>query len=337
MFVLSPNQVQRFYRGGAEIARFRALEIAGDGPEDWVASTTTVAGEQQAGLTRLPDGRLLADAIDQDPAWFLGPAHIAAYGTDSSLLVKLLDAGERLPVHCHPDRAYSQAHLGCVHGKTEAWIVLAADGDDPCVYLGFAEAVPAGVLAGWVADQDVAALVGSLHKLPVAPGDSILVPAGTPHAIGPGVFVAELQEPTDLSILLEWQGFVEDGVQDGTLGLGYDRVLEAVDRTPWDAQRLAAVRRSAPGQADGSGVTRLLPAAADPFFQADWLRAGDGLQLDAGYAVWIVASGRGALHTRQSGPLELRPGMTVLVGYGDGPARLTGAVEVIRCRPPAAN
>jgi mannose-6-phosphate isomerase len=336
LFVLSPNQVQRFYRGGAEIARFRALEVAGDGPEDWVASTTTVAGEQQAGLTRLPDGRLLADAINQDPMWFLGPGHVAAYGTDSSLLVKLLDAGERLPVHCHPDRAYSRAHLGCAHGKTEAWIVLAADGADPCVFLGFADAVPAEVLAGWVARQDVAALVGSLHKLPVAPGDSILVPAGTPHAIGPGVFVAELQEPTDLSILLEWQGFVEDGAQDGTLGLGYDRVLGAVDRTPWDTQRLAAVRRSAASRGNGSGVTRLLPAAADSFFQADWLRPGDGLQLDAGYAVWIVASGQGTLHTEPGGTLELRPGMTVLVAYGDGPARLTGAVEVIRCCPPAA-
>jgi len=335
LFVLSPNQVQRFYRGGAKIARFRALDVAGDGPEDWVASTTTVAGEPQAGLTRLPDGRLLADAIDQDPAWFLGPAHLAAYGADSSLLVKLLDAGERLPVHCHPGRAYSRAHLGCAHGKTEAWIVLAADGADPCVYLGFAEAVPAGVLAGWVAQQDVAALLGSLHKLPVAPGDSVLVPAGTPHAIGPGVFLTELQEPTDLSILLEWQGFVGDGAQDGTLGLGYDRVLGAVDRTPWDTQRLAAMRRSAAATGAGSSVTALLPSAADSFFRADWLRPGDGLRLDAGYAVWIVAGGRGTLRTEHGGALELHQGMTVLVAYGDGPASLTGAAEVIRCRPPA--
>jgi len=341
LFVLSPNQVHRFYQGGAQIARFRALEVAGDGPEDWVASTTTVADEPQAGLTRLPDGRLLADAIDQDPTWFLGPGHVAAYGTDSGLLVKLLDAGERLPVHCHPDRAYSRANLGCVHGKTEAWIVLAAGGADPCVYLGFAAPVPAGVLAGWVARQDAAALLGSLHKLPVVPGDSILVPAGTPHAIGPGVFVAELQEPTDLSILLEWRGFVDDGAQAGTLGLGFDRALGAVDRTPWDAGRLAAVRRGAqPGggaQPDGGGVTRLLPPAADSFFRADRLRPDRGLslQLDAGYAVWVVASGRGVLHTVRGGSLELSPGMTVLVAYGDGPARLTGPVEVIRCQPPA--
>src|SRR4029077_13510624 len=86
LFVLSPNQVQRFYRGGAKIARVRALDEAGGGPAHSVASTATVAGEPQAGLTRLPDGRLLADAIDQDPAWFLGPAHLAASGADRRLL-----------------------------------------------------------------------------------------------------------------------------------------------------------------------------------------------------------------------------------------------------------
>jgi mannose-6-phosphate isomerase len=337
LFVLGPNQIRRFYQGGAAIARFRGQGAAADGPEDWVASTTTVAGEQQAGLSLLPDGRQLAEAIRQDPEWFLGPGHVAAYGMDSCLLVKLLDAGQRLPVHCHPDRGYSAAHLGCAHGKTEAWLVLAAEGSDPCVYLGFRDEVPAGQLAGWVAGQDVPALLGALHPIPVAPGDSILVPAGTPHAIGAGVFVAELQEPTDLSILLEWQGFVADGAEDGTLGLGYDQALAAVDRTSWDAGRLAGVRRRA-AEPSAGGVTRLLPAAADPFFQADLLRPdAGGLRLAAAYAVWIVTGGQGTASTEHGGALDLRPGQTVLVPYGDGAAQVRGDLEIIRCRPPASS
>ena len=194
---------------------------------------TTAFGEQRAGLSSLPYGRMLADAIAESPEWFLGAEHVAAYGTDTGLLVKLLDAGQRLPVHCHPDQAYSRAHLGCAHGKTEAWIVLTTSAEDACVYLGFRDDIPAGVLAGWVASQDVPALVGALHRVPVGPGDSVLVPAGTPHAIGPGVFLAELQEPTDLSILLEWHGFLDDGTEAGSLGLGYPAVLAAVDRSGW--------------------------------------------------------------------------------------------------------
>ena len=145
MFVLGPNQLQRFYQGGAEIAGFRGAGTAADGPEDWVASTTTAFGEEQAGLSRLPDGRLLADAVGQQPEWFLGPEHVAAYGADTGLLVKLLDAGQRLPVHCHPDRAYSRANLSCPHGKTEAWIVLRTGSADACVYLGFRDDIPASV------------------------------------------------------------------------------------------------------------------------------------------------------------------------------------------------
>jgi mannose-6-phosphate isomerase len=335
LFVLGPHQIQRFYRGGSAIASFRGLDVAGDGPEDWIASTTTVFGEPALGLTRLPDGRLLADAVEQDPEWFLGPEHLAAYGADTCLLVKLLDAGERLPVHCHPDRAYGLAHLDCPHGKTEAWVVIGVSGADPRVYLGFREPVPAEVLAGWVARQDVTSLVESLHQVPVQPGDSILVPAGTPHAIGAGVFVVELQEPTDLSVLLEWQGFVEDGARQGSLGLGYQQALDSVDRSAWPADRLAAVRRSEESPGSAADVARLFPPAADPFFRAERLRPRGRLDVRPGYAVWIVTDGRGTLRTQHGGDLELRRGMTVLVPHADGPARLSGDLEVVRCLPPS--
>jgi mannose-6-phosphate isomerase len=227
--VLGPNQPQRFYRGGEKIAAFRAdgrpqtgpggelltpvrsLDPPGPGrdrdhrPEDWVGSATTVFGSQTHGLTRLPDGRLLRDAIDADPEGYLGPGHVQRYGSSPALLVKLLDAGERLPVHCHPDDVFARRHLASPWGKTEAWIVIdAAPGS--AVHLGFSEAVPDETLAGWVAGQDPA-LLRALNRVAVRPGNAILVPAGLPHAISAGVFVVELQEPTDLSVLLEWDAF----------------------------------------------------------------------------------------------------------------------------------
>jgi mannose-6-phosphate isomerase len=162
----------------------------------------------------------------------------------------------------------------------------------------------------------------------------VLVPAGTPHAIGPGVFLAELQEPTDLSILLEWRGFLDDATEAGSLGLGYQQVLAAVDRTGWSQQRLAGMcRRPADATAD-RGISRLLPPAADPFFRAELLQPAADLDVPAGYAVWIVARGEGALVTEQGGTLPLRRGMTVLVPYADGVARLSGDIQVIRCLPP---
>ena len=174
-------------------------------PEDWVASVTTRWQEASSGLSRLPDGRLLRDAIAADPEAYLGPEHVAAYGSDPGLLVKLLDSAERLIVHCHPNREFARAHLGCAHGKTEAWLVVEAE-PRAQVYLGFQRPVGLEELGTWVAEQRLEQMLAALHVLPVQTGSVVLVPAGVPHAIGPGILVVELQEPTDFTIALERRG-----------------------------------------------------------------------------------------------------------------------------------
>ena len=126
--LLPPNGVPRFYRGGPAITALRGVRFEGDRvPEEWIGSTASVFGEGELGLSRLPDGTLLRDAIRAAPEDYLGPAHVARFGPDPALLVKLLDAGERLPVHVHPDGAFAGEHLGTRFGKTEAWIVVGAD------------------------------------------------------------------------------------------------------------------------------------------------------------------------------------------------------------------
>ena len=64
-------------------------------------------------------------------------------------------------------------------------------------------------------------MLAALHELPVTAGDALLIPAGTLHAIGAGILLLELQEPTDFSVLVEWRRF---GVNSGAehLGLGWD-------------------------------------------------------------------------------------------------------------------
>jgi len=331
--VLGPNQPQRFYRGGARIAAFRGLarpELAPAAhvPEDWVGSATAIFGTAEDGMTRLPDGRLLRDAIDNDPEGYLGAGHVRQHGTSPALLVKLLDAGERLPVHCHPSDGFARRHLASAWGKTEAWIVVdAAPGSE--VYVGFTETVSPGKLAGWVADQDPA-MLAALNRMAVAPGDAILIPAGLPHAIGEGVFLVELQEPTDLSVLLEWESFPIDGRTDGHLGLGYDLALDCVDRSPWDAGQLAALR----GVAGHSPVASVFPGAADPYFAAQRIRPSGGVvALDPGFAILVVLSGTGVLRS-DAGSLDLSGGMTILMPYAAGQSEITGDCELIRCLPP---
>ena len=74
VFSLPANQPETFYRGAGRIAAFRSGPALADRPEDWVASTTTRFGLAPSGLSALPDGRLLADAIVGRPGrWWLGP------------------------------------------------------------------------------------------------------------------------------------------------------------------------------------------------------------------------------------------------------------------------
>jgi mannose-6-phosphate isomerase len=332
---LAANRFPRFYRGGSAIDELRGTAPGAGGaflPEDWVGSTTTAFGSAGDGLTRLEDGRTLRQAVAADPEGWLGPGHAQAYGDSPALLVKLLHAGERLPVHCHPDRAFARRHLDCPWGKTEAWVITATEGPEPVVHLGFREPMDPGRLAELVDAQQVEALLAALNAVPVAPGDTVLVPAGLPHAIGQGVLLVELQEPTDLSVLLEWEGFAVDGRRDGHLGLGFELALGCVDRSGWGADRLARLR-SGRGP-DRPGVERLFPAEADPFFRAERLAPDPAAALEAAFSILVVTAGSGRLAVA-GGALELGRGDTVLVPHGAGPGTVEGRLAAVRCLPPA--
>lgn len=328
--VLAPNQIKRFYRGGARIEALRGASLSDGGPEDWVGSTTTVFGTDDLGLSRLPDGRLLRDAVQADPALFLGAEHVRRWEANPALLVKLLDAGERLAVHFHPGRAFARDVLGLGFGKTEAWVIVAAD-PGAVVHLGLKQELDPATLMRWVRDQDAAAMLSALHELPALAGQVLFVPAGTLHAIGAGILMVELQEPTDLSITLESERF---GIEDGTehLGLGWERALAAVDRERASLDELVV---SDGTHALPSPVAELLPLAAEPYFRAQRVVvAGDPVALEPSFAILIVLEGQLTVFDARQQGLEIARGAAALVPFGAGETTLTGQGTVIRCLTP---
>ena len=323
---LDANQPpERFYRGGVKIDRFRGTAKGPDfRPEDWVGSTTTLAGEKRLGLSRLRDGRLLAEAIVADPVTWLGPEHVTAFGSSSMLLVKLLDAGQRLPVHAHPDDAFSSAHLHRPFGKAEAWYII----DGGSVHLGLRNDVDRHTLAQLVAWQDTTALVGLLHEREVEPGDVVYVPPGELHAVGRGVFLLELQQPEDLSILLEWHGFALDGERDGHLGLGLELALQAVTtrgRSTEDVDRWIAPAR------EGDSI---LPSESEKFFRLERHVVEGRSALAPGFAVIVVEDGDLKLSTADGESIRAPRGTTLVAPHGAGAITAAGAGTILICRPP---
>ncbi|MEM7457197.1 MAG: class I mannose-6-phosphate isomerase [Planctomycetota bacterium] len=212
---LKPNYAWRSYQGGAQLRAFRNEPAGSDDhfPEDWLASTSRARnGENQQradeGVSRLKiDGHevSLSDLISAEPDWFWGqqtpPVNEAG---QIGVLIKLLDSGVRLHLQAHPDRQYVEKRFSGNAGKTECWYILSTREEDAYVYLGFQRPPTVEQWARMVEDQDLEGMRACFDKIPVKPGDCLMVPSGTPHAIGEGIFMIELQEPTDWVVRCEF-------------------------------------------------------------------------------------------------------------------------------------
>lgn len=332
--LLPPNQPPaRPYRGGAGIARFRHIAQTSDYvPEDFVGSITEVHGGGGVGLTILEDGRPLRDAIAADPVGFLGEEHAGKHGADTLLLVKLLNTAERLFVHFHPDDASARALLREPHGKTEAWAVVeVADGIDGYASVGFTRDVSSVETQQWFDGQDVPDMLGAMHRVPLLAGSTLLVPGGVPHAIGPGITLVELQQPADLSILLEYRGFAGLDAESALLGLSLESAMSALDRGAWSPEDVAAL--ASPPRVDDSEREWLFPEAAETFFRAERIVAGNGRTLEQSFSILVITAGMGAVEY-DGGSLSVRDGDTVLIPFGARDVRLSGRLEAIRALPP---
>jgi mannose-6-phosphate isomerase len=154
----------------------------------------------------------LAELAAERPEELLGPgparaaaAAAAEAGTAAPvafpLLVKLLESRAWLSVQVHPDDAHARRHEGQPFGKAEVWYLLDAE---PGAQVLHGLAAPASVeelRAAVAADR----LPELLERVPVTAGGIVYNPPGTIHAIGPGVFLYELQQAADLTYrLYDW-------------------------------------------------------------------------------------------------------------------------------------
>jgi mannose-6-phosphate isomerase len=213
-------------------------------------------------------------------------------------------------------------------------LVLGRDADaDGAVYLGWSQDIDPLELDQRRDAQDGDWMLTRMNRVRVSRGDSILVPAGTAHAIGAGVFVAEAQEPTDFSILLEWS--ITTSTRDEShLGLGFDVVMPAVSTRRMSPTEVAALSLRSDLDARGDHLRSLLVARADPFFRMSLAApARRPVRVDAGFAVALVLRGGGTAHG--VGTIALEAGCLYAVPHGFGDWAIDGEVSVMLGRPGA--
>lgn len=124
------------------------------------------------------------------------------------LLVKFLDANDRLSVQVHPTDAEARAVDPSENGKTEAWVIIDA-APDSRVFVGLKPGVTAQTLRTAI---DAGSLEDCLHSFQVTAGDCVFIPAGTVHAISEGILLAEVQQTSDMTFRLhDWGRVGTDG------------------------------------------------------------------------------------------------------------------------------
>ena len=203
---------------------------------------------------------------------------------DPGLLLKLLFTSEPLSIQVHPDDAFARS-VGLSNGKTEAWYILSAT-PDARVALGLKRRLTSPELRAAIKDGSIAALA---QWRSVAKGDIIFVPAGTIHAIGAGIVLAEIQQHSDATFRLFDYGRQRQ--------LHEDSAVAVADAGPVQAQavprRLTAAR------------TALI---ASPHFVLERidLPANSNWSLDAKRETWILVI-EGVHESAPSAPRSAMP------------------------------
>lgn len=247
-------------------------------------------------------GRTLRQLCQEHGAELVGAGYD---GGDFPLLVKLIDANDRLSVQVHPDDELA-VKLGVGRrGKTECWLMVADGGE---LYVGTRPgctraAFEAALKAGRVAEE--------LNRIVARDGDFFFLPARTVHALGTGSLIYEVQQTCDTTFRVDdW----------GRVGLdGKPRQLhvrESLDTIDFNATGGAGAAKAPEVQHPAGGTVRRLVTCR--YFQVEERRAeatrGGG---DGRCSIVVCLGGHGRLATA-AGAVELEPMQTVLVPAAAG-------------------
>ncbi len=236
-------------------------------------------------------GRTLAWAVEAYREQITGDRD---FSLPFPLLIKFLDAEEVLSVQVHPD-AETCRRMGKGDPKTECWYIISAP-PDGLLYKGLRKGVTAGQFADSLKAGTVAEL---LEAVPVKPGQCHFLPAGTLHAIGPGLLVAEIQTPSDTTYrVFDWNRLDEHGKP---RPLHIDEALESI--------HFGVCGSELP-------VTTTGRLVESDYFAVDKIEADRDTQraLSPGQMrVLIIISGSGRIEGGRGEPVEFRAGRCLLI------------------------
>lgn len=283
-FVLEPAYKDYIWGGNRIPSRFHRDLPDGIYAESWELS------DRPEGMSTVANGALkgqsLADLVTRFGAALIGS------GTQSPhfpLLVKLIDARERLSIQVHPDDPAASRGIG--EAKTEAWHIL----DAPAGAQVFAGLKPGIDKPAFLAALKAGRLENSLQAVPVTAGDTIFIPGGRVHAICEGLLILEVQQNSNTTYRVYDWGRTDKAGKPREL-----HVEQALNVVLWNDTAPVKTAPKSLRDKPGAEVTELV---SSPYFRLERL----GLS-----APFFVHHDGGSFHALFSGDAEI----AVLSGVG---------------------
>ncbi len=299
--------LKRILWGGRRLESVLGKKI---GPESDYAESWELADHAQGRSVAVWPPRLagtaLADFVRDMPRELLGDDLAETAAGQFPLLIKFLDAQQVLSLQVHPDDDLARKLVND-NGKNEAWFVLHVEPGSR-IYAGLVPGTTRDAFAEAMKTGRVEPLV---HSFEARPGDFILIPAGTVHAIGAGVLLAEIQQMSDATFRVDDWGRVGPD--------GKPRKLhpeEALAATDFDRGPVGPVT-PVPIESEVADVVHENLVATRHFVVDRWkmarpVRLGD--PEGHRFTILIVVGGRARIDCgSETGILELSRGMTVLL------------------------
>ena len=231
------------------------------------------------------------------------------------LLIKLLDANDRLSVQVHPDDKYAREVIGEPCGKTECWYIVDCE-EDAEIILGH-RAQSKEEFQKMVDKSDWQEL---FHSIKVKKGDFIYVPSGTLHAIGKGIVILETQQSSDITYRVYDYDRIDDKGEKRQLHLE-----EAITVTTYPHKDV--VQEKVKEDRENLISTRLIEE--EYFTVYHWLLSGKvETPLSTGFLMVSVIDGKGEFTTEET-KSRIKKGDNFIVPATIGEYSIEGDLELI--------
>jgi len=286
--------------GGEAICRFKRTPCERKGiGESWEVSVLPNAVSVVS--TGSLSGKTLEEVIEMAPVELLGQSVIDRFGKRFPLLVKFIDAAADLSVQVHPDDDVAMARHHS-SGKSEMWYVIDALPGSRLVS-GFSVPMDKAEYTRRVVDGSLEEV---LRYIEVKPGDVFLLPSGRVHAIGAGIFLAEIQQSSDITYRM--YDYNRRDAQGQLRQLHVEEAGDAIDYSPITEGKTLYQKRD----------NDVVPLVGCSYFQVNCIRLTCQLEIPRSYRdidsfVLLVCMGGEGFLRYDAGEQPIMQGTTVLL------------------------